>query len=639
MTDDLLPDLAPPRRIGLKSVIDGLKRSGTRFKKRNKRAERREPASVPTPLVSRQSPDTESVTDQFLNSLQRTQHLSVHRADWVRRVLEEHQVRGLNTTAAELVIQLGFVSPSTVIETIQAEGLQMPLPADAARLFYLWPASLLAQMGVVPIRLHDETLYIAALRPLEHFEQKTLIDRAASQETKITRITVEPLDAVTVLQRIQATPHVTGSAFTDLLVRHDIATNPSNLAPVLDSLFTDAIEHASSDIHIEVHDSATETRIEYRVANTLMHRANISPILGQRIATLIRERARIDTSNLEKPHDGKFNVNFHGRPIDIRVAIMPTYAGQKLTLRLSDPRAFQTVSHIFGHFPEISARLSRDAREAARRGSFDLVTGPTNQGKSTTLRAVIMEMERESKRVMEVGDPIEVLTPLTTQTNINTHPDVGLTYASYLKHALRHDPDVLFVQELRDEDTAIELLRLVETGHKALSTLHADSAIDTLPRLFSLIDRNRGQAAYIFAKFLTWIVHQRLVSTPCPTCSTQITASSLDPHTRKILGLADNDTVVEISGDGCSDCRGLGVRGRTVVPEVIWVGPAARDALSQQLSGIISETRAADYASLLSIPGLEYFPRVDFLKSLAAKRVIGWQTAAFEIGKERVYAL
>lgn len=646
MTDEtLLPDVV--RRPALATLGDRIRELGKRLvslpHRRHEAPETDPAAPTPAPEAAsdapvRSIPDVKSTTREFLDALVSTQHLSSDRASYVERIVREHQVRGQSITAAELVIQFGFVSAAHVLDLIQERQLQMPLPADAAWLYSLWPASLLAQMGVQPIRLHKSTLYIAALRPLQRFERDALVKRAAAAAVTIEQIVQEPQDTVTTLAGIFSTPHTTGQQFIDLLARHDIAAEPEQLGPALDSLFSDALEHGASDIHLEVHDTLAETRIEYRLANTLIHRASITPRLGRRLATLIRERARIDTSNIESTFDSDFRFEFHGRPIDIRVAVLPTFACQKLTLRLSDPTAFQTLREIFGHFPELTDRLEAESSTATRRGSFGLVTGPTNQGKSTTLRAYIMNIPRHRLRVMEVGDPIEVKTPLTSQTHVNRHEDVGLTFDRYLRGVLRHDPDVVFAQELRDPETVNAAFRIIETGHKVLATLHADSDIDTLPRLFSQVPHHRNEAAFIVSKFLSWIIHQRLVDTPCPSCSTVVGADELPSHASEILSAEHGDTFTSLSVDGCDHCLHLGVHGRTVVPSVIWFGAAARTPLLHRLSGILSGIDVADYTALLDLPGIEHMPRTSGLRTLAKRRVIAWQTAVFETEREHSHA-
>ncbi|MEQ9153476.1 MAG: ATPase, T2SS/T4P/T4SS family [Parvibaculum sp.] len=648
MTDDsLLPDVARRPAIGI--LADRARHVAKRFltipRLRRRRPAPETPPEAPTPAVTPAAErpagnalDVRSATREFLDALASTQHLSADRATYVERIVREHQVRGQSITAAELVIQFGFVSAGRVLDLIQERNLQMPLPADAAWLYSLWPASLLAQMGVQPIRLHKSTLYLAALRPLQRFENDALIRRAAAASVTIDRIVQEPQDTVTTLAGIYSTPHTTGQQFIDLLARHDIAAEPEQLGPALDSLFSDALEHGASDIHLEIHDNLSETRIEYRLANTLVHRANITPRLGRRLATLIRERARIDTSNIESPFDSDFRFEFHGRPIDIRVAVLPTFAGQKLTLRLSDPTAFQTLREIFGHFPELADRLEEESSSATRRGSFGLVTGPTNQGKSTTLRAYTMNIPRHRLRVMEIGDPIEVKTPLTTQTHVNRHDDIGLTFDRYLRGVLRHDPDVVFAQELRDPETVNAAFRIIETGHKVLATLHADSDIDTLPRLFSQVPERRNEAAFIVSKFLSWIIHQRLVDTPCPSCSTAVGADVLPEHAFELLGAEDSDSFVSLSAAGCDHCLHLGVHGRTAVPSVIWFGAAARTPLLHRLTGILSGADVADYTALLDLPGIEHLPRSAGLRTLSKRRVIAWQTAVFETEREQSHA-
>ena len=170
---------------------------------------------------------------------------------------------------------------------------------------------------------------------------------------------------------------------------------------------------------------------------------------------------------------------------------------------------------------------------------------------------------------------MEVHTPLTTQTHANAH--AGLDFEEYLKRILRHDPDVVFPAEIRDAGTVNAALRIVETGHQVFTTLHADGVFATFSRLFALIKDRRQEAAAILGENLSWIIHQRLVSTPCPSCSTRTPVADLNPSERDALALpADLKQVISLSEQGCEDCHFTGYQGRIVAPETLFLPRSAR---------------------------------------------------------------
>ncbi|MEP2184999.1 ATPase, T2SS/T4P/T4SS family, partial [Roseibium sp.] len=457
---------------------------------------------------------------------------------------------------------------------------------------------------------------------------------ASANDHRIDEIVVETYSTVQVLAKLQEAPHVTGVGLNALLAKHDIASAPTDLTHTLDSLCVDAIERRASDLHIEIGADMVETRIQYRVGNNLLFRATLSPLLATRLTTLIRERCGIDTSNTDAPHEGAFTFKNHGRPIEARVAIMPTRSGQSITIRLADTRSFQTLDDILGNFPELAERLKADIPVGTRTAYLKIIAGPMNQGKSTTYRALMMEHPRERIKILEVGDPVEQPIPLTTQTNVNRHPNIGLDHTVFLEHALRHDADVVSISEIRDEKTAPELLRFVESGHGGYTTLHTDNALDAIPRFFSLIPKQRSQAADIFGRYVHWILHQRLVPTPCPHCSSTISTTKLDPNVCALLGVSEHKDVISLSDDGCSECSGQSERGRTLAPEVIWVKRSARNAFARKLSQIVLGQIDADYSTILEIDGIELIPRRDFLLALMSQKEIAWQTAYSELRRE-----
>jgi type II secretory ATPase GspE/PulE/Tfp pilus assembly ATPase PilB-like protein len=499
----------------------------------------------------------------------------------------------------------------------------------------VFPSSLLSKLSVKPIRINDGTLYCASVRPLQTYEEQTLISIARKHGVTITSVVQEAHDSLDTLSSIFASPTQTGEQFIKLLQDEDNRSIPGDLDVIIDSLIADAIEHSASDIHIEAADNFTESNLSYRIGNNIVVRTNVKPALAARIATIIRERAKIDTSNTAAPADGDFRVFFQQRPIDLRVAVLPTTTGQKLTLRIADPAAFTTLGDIFSCFPRLQKRLQTEAEKATRRGNIGLVTGPTNQGKSTTLRAMTLAIPRHRARVMEIGEPVEVTTPLVTQTHVNDHPAIDLNFSNYLKSVLRHDPDVVSPSELRDERSVQAMLRIIETGHQVLTTLHADSAVATFPRLFSLISERRAEAADILSQNLTWILHQRLVSTPCRSCSTKIETKTLDPETLAILKPTDDQIyVISLSETGCADCYYTGTQGRTLAPEVIWFNRSCRAAVSDLFQNIADGSAAPRFEKLLDIPGVDYISRVRAYRELARLKKIAYQTALESIDGE-----
>ena len=332
-----------------------------------------------------------------------------------------------------------------------------------------------------------------------------------------------------------------------------------------------AIESRCSDIHLEM--LASGMHIRFRVDGVLRQPAFG---LGQQaldrnmreIVSRIKILAKLDIAERRRPQDGSFQVAIDrgGRKanVDLRVSTIPSYSGESVVIRLLDrsgaPRGLEAL--------KLDARMTAGIEQALRRttGIF-LVTGPTGSGKSTTLNACLMKLHRPEIRILTAEDPVEYVYDELSQSEVND--DIGNTFAAFLRAFLRHDPEVIMIGEIRDEETAGMAFRAAQTGHLLLSTLHTNSAIEALPRLLDLkID------ASLVASSLIGVMSQRLARQLCPDCQQPYTP---DPAIlQEFFGGAEPD-VPFMRGEGCDRCQYVGYRGRALVAD-LWL-PDQQDSL------------------------------------------------------------
>ncbi|MEI6669500.1 MAG: ATPase, T2SS/T4P/T4SS family [Acidobacteriota bacterium] len=356
----------------------------------------------------------------------------------------------------------------------------------------------------------------------------------------------------------------------DLMVAVADSRSASDVAPVIkmcNLIVHDSIKSGASDTHIEptMHD----VNVRMRVDGVLRDYTHVPKWLHNPLISRLKILARLDIAERRLPQDGRINVHYQGRSIDIRVSTLPTHFGEKVVLRYLGGGTLPKVDRM--GLNEIQAAILDDVIRQPQ--GMILVTGPTGSGKTTTLYALLAKRRSPEVNIVTVEDPIEYQLPGINQVQIN--PKAGLSFAGVLRSILRQDPDVILVGETRDQETAEVAFQAAMTGHLVLSTLHTNSAVAALPRLSDLeVDPN------ILATSLTLVIAQRLVRRICSECKE---AYLPDPATALKVGLSPADGSV-YRGKGCSACGGTGFNGRVGIYEMFRPTNAIRKLISARAS-------------------------------------------------------
>lgn len=323
-----------------------------------------------------------------------------------------------------------------------------------------------------------------------------------------------------------------------------------------------ALEERASDIHLEMLPSGLSLRL--RVDGVLRH-----PPLGRfqdsldrharEVVSRVKVLAALDIAERRRPQDGSFQVRVERAgaiaTVDLRVSVLPSHSGESVVIRLLDrSRAPKGLADL-DLSPVVAERLDGLLR---RPSGILLVTGPTGSGKSTTLYGCLMRLNRPGIRILTAEDPVEYIYDGLSQSEVN--PAIGNTFAGYLRAFLRHDPEVIMIGEIRDEETAGMAFRAAQTGHLLLSTLHTNSAVAALPRLLDL-----GVDASLVASSLVGVLSQRLVRRICSSCRQPWPASSDAPA--DLFGSPPAGLAL-YRGAGCAECGFTGYRGRTLVADL-----------------------------------------------------------------------
>ena len=363
-------------------------------------------------------------------------------------------------------------------------------------------------------------------------------------------------------------------------------------APIIrqvSELITAGVEMRASDIHLEPGKQGVELR--YRVDGVLHARAAPLPDDYPAVSSRIKILANLDIAERRLPQDGRIRLRTAGRDVDIRVSTLPTPHGEDIVLRLLDQKTQSLSLQATG----LASRIVDLYKENLRRSNgLILVTGPTGSGKSTTLYSGLTEIIDGTRKIITVEDPVEYEIPGITQMQVNE--GAGLTFSTVLRSILRHDPDVVFIGEIRDRETAEIAVQASLTGHLVLSTIHTNSATGAIGRFLDM-----GVADYLLSSSLIAISAQRLLRRLCEDC--------------RQLELPDAATVERFSLDagkplfhakGCPKCGRTGYRGRLPIGEMLQMTPALRQQILQDPStGALNAAAHAGHFRTLMDDGLD----------------------------------
>lgn len=340
-------------------------------------------------------------------------------------------------------------------------------------------------------------------------------------------------------------------------------------APVvklLQSIFDDATQVRASDIHIEPQERRLQIR--FRIDGVLHLQTETDIKIAPALALRLKLMSDLDISEKRLPQDGRFAVKVKQQQIDVRISTMPTQYGESVVMRLLNQGSRTLRLDAIG-MPDDMVKKFRAI--IARPNGLVLVTGPTGSGKTTTLYGALAELNTTERKLITVEDPVEYRLPGINQVQVNDK--IELTFSRVLRAALRQDPDVVLVGEMRDQETAQIGMRAALTGHLVLSTLHTNDAVSTPVRLLDM-----GIPPYMVATSLQCVLAQRLVRVICESCAEpyQLTTAELE-WLKAELGEAVGSHKF-LHGRGCPHCNGTGYRGRTGVYELLEMTEAVADA-------------------------------------------------------------
>ncbi len=446
------------------------------------------------------------------------------------------------------------------------------------------PEKLARKYCAIPVAIDGNTLVVAMTNPTDIFALEALASHSQM------RIEAEAVDIITLQEAIDANyrnydqieKHVSNFSSSSVLDIEDVKLETATDAPVAQALtliIDEAIKARASDIHLQPEED--RLRVRYRVDGILQDTFSLPSSTANPVISRIKILAKMNIADHQRPQDGQFSVKSNGRTIDIRVGMVATVNGEMATLRLLDKsRATLTLTEL-GFLDESLEVFERMLKVPY---GMILVSGPTGAGKTTTLYAALNSLDRVSRNIITVEDPVEYRFKGINQIQVNAR--AGLTFASGLRSILRLDPNVILIGEIRDGETAGIAIQSALTGHLVMSSIHANDASGVITRLLDL-----GVERFLVSSAVVAVIAQRMVRRVCPECARLIDVPAAEALTySKVMG---EERTKFMYGEGCNACSGTGYRGRTGIFEILTLSDEIRALVLNGASGADIRRQAA----------------------------------------------
>jgi general secretion pathway protein E len=517
---------------------------------------------------------------------------------------------GLNKTGprrlGEILVSLGFISEDDMLRALSSQlGLKYlkfsEFPKTIPNGSYP-TVKFMKQYKFVPVGMDDGILKIAISNPLDEYVLDTLqffsdksLEIFLSSEKDVMEAIEQFFGSNVQMTSIMEGMREDETETDEIELQEDVhhlrdMASEAPIVKLVNMLITRAVEGRASDIHIEPFENSVKVR--NRIDGALIEIESLPKRIQPAVISRIKIMSRLNIAERRLPQDGRIKLRVSGRDIDLRVSTIPTIYGESIVMRILDRGTALVVLDYLG-FPEET--LEKYKKLITTPYGMLLVTGPTGSGKTTTLYASLNKINSEDKKIITVEDPIEYQIDGINQIQIK--PQIGLTFATGLRHIVRQDPDIIMVGEIRDIETAEISIHSALTGHLVFSTLHTNDAPGAITRLLDM-----GIEGFLVSSSLIGILAQRLVRVICPACKEPYKPQQdvID----KMEFLPDN--FATYYGAGCEECRNTGYRGRTGIFELMAIdGEIRRLVLERASSDIIRQKAVSKGMQVLRECGWE----------------------------------
>ncbi|MCS7015385.1 MAG: ATPase, T2SS/T4P/T4SS family [Gemmatales bacterium] len=499
-------------------------------------------------------------------------------ADQLREALQLQQSTGAKL--ADALVKLGYVTPTEIMQAVaeyhslqSVDLTEVTIPPSVIELV---PESVARENVILPLAQEDGTLKVIMSDPMDMDTIQKLQFILNKDIQPVLAPREQIIEAINRYYGQSETESVDSmlQEFTDTAIDTTETESAAAAAAVLDSdapvvklvnlIIQEAVTLRASDIHIEPF--AEHIRVRYRIDGVLVQRDSPPKRLLPAIISRIKIMGKMDIAEKRRPQDGRIKMVLNGKHYDLRVSILPTNHGQACVMRILDRQNVQISIRDLGFSEEDYQKFVQIIK---RPNGIFLVTGPTGSGKTTTLYAVLNELNRPDRKIITAEDPVEYYLPGVNQVEVKHQ--IGLDFARIIRAMLRQAPNILLIGEIRDKETAEAAIQASLTGHLVFSTLHTNDAPSAITRMVDI-----GLQPFLIASSLIGVMAQRLVRLVCPKCrepdtppASEIKAAGLTPERLK--------TATFYRGRGCQNCHHTGYRGRTGIFELMKMNATLRE--------------------------------------------------------------
>jgi type IV pilus assembly protein PilB len=512
--------------------------------------------------------------------------------DQLNEALEEQKRTGQRL--GTILVKNGFFSEHNLIEVLEFQ-LGIPHVVISKRnvepdVLALVPENLVKKYKVFPVEKLQNRLILGMLDPTDIF---ALDDLRLNLNTEIQPVIITEEDLNQAINKYYGISTSVKEVFKDLDIEieevgdeegaDDVQTmiDEAPIVRLVNLVITQAVKERASDIHIEPNER--EVAIRYRVDGALKQVMTSPKNTQLAIISRIKIMSGMNIAEKRVPQDGRIQMKVDKMAIDLRVSTIPVVFGEKIVMRLLYKGNVLAKMDKLGFLPDT---LEKFRMVYTQPHGIILVTGPTGSGKSTTLGAVLNELNSPEDNIMTVEDPVEYQIPGVNQVQVNVK--AGLTFASALRSFLRQDPDIIMVGEIRDQETAQIATQAALTGHLVLSTLHTNDAPGSINRLVDM-----RIEPFMVASTVIAILAQRLIRGVCPDCKIAYRLQPDDPYYKVVTGALGDfpaDRLIFYRGKGCRQCNDTGYSKRLAIHEVFVMNPELRSLVVQNVpSGVLRD--------------------------------------------------
>jgi general secretion pathway protein E/type IV pilus assembly protein PilB len=499
------------------------------------------------------------------------------------------------SSLGELLVNMGFVTESVLGEAISKSSgtgkfdlksivldarLIKKIPKDLAFKYKVVPVSISPKKVVVAV--HDVYDVIALDKIKKYFPPNFIIEPVYSPESEILEIIDQYYDYDMSIDGILKEIETAQEGLEVSIKEGEDYKNP--IVRLVDSILMDAVHVGASDIHFEPEE--TFLRLRYRVDGKMRQVKAFHIDFWPPVAVRVKIMSGMNIAESRKPQDGHTTTTLLGREIDFRVATQPTVNGENIVMRILDKAKALVDLDKLGYSPG-NIKLLRKLLKKPE--GVIVVTGPTGSGKTTTLYSILSYINSVDKNIMTMEDPVEYELPLIRQSAVK---EGSLTFVDGIKSLMRQDPDIIFVGEVRDAETANIAVRAAMTGHQVFTTLHTNDALGVIPRLVDI-----GIRPFLLSGALICCVAQRLMRKLCADCKKPVKATAEEC---KVFGVdAANPPEIQ-SRVGCDVCDHTGYKGRVAVSEILNISRKIDEmiALGSTTNAIYEEARKEGFVTM-----------------------------------------